>query len=166
MPIEAVNPATGKSIKTYTETTPEQVNALIEQADRAWHDWRRTSFGERTALMRNVAHILRDNCDQYAVLTNEDIRRSGATSLLASAIATADHVNPVRAAPNNVAPPAPCKKPRRVIPLLEWFPPQGQQVLRIGPTGPWWGSLCKDSSVIACSPFNLIPQTVRFCVKY
>jgi succinate-semialdehyde dehydrogenase/glutarate-semialdehyde dehydrogenase len=68
MTIEAVNPATGKSIKTYTETTPEQVNALIDQADRAWRDWRQTSFGDRAALMRNAARILRDNCNQYAVL--------------------------------------------------------------------------------------------------
>jgi succinate-semialdehyde dehydrogenase/glutarate-semialdehyde dehydrogenase len=64
----AVNPATGNSIKTYAETTPEQVNTLIEQADRAWHDWRLTSFGERATLMRGTARILRDNCSQYAVL--------------------------------------------------------------------------------------------------
>ncbi|MFC1547217.1 NAD-dependent succinate-semialdehyde dehydrogenase [Candidatus Neomarinimicrobiota bacterium] len=68
MPIEAINPATGKSIKTYSETTPDQVNALIEQADRAWRDWRLTGFGDRAALMRDTARILRDNCNQYAVL--------------------------------------------------------------------------------------------------
>ena len=68
MSIEAVNPATGKSIKTYTETTPDRVNTLIEQADRAFQGWRQTTFGERAALMRSAARVLRDNCDQYAVL--------------------------------------------------------------------------------------------------
>lgn len=68
MSIEAVNPATGEVIKTYSESTPDQVNTLIEQASRAFQDWRQTGFGKRTALMRNTARVLRDSSSRYAAL--------------------------------------------------------------------------------------------------
>jgi succinate-semialdehyde dehydrogenase/glutarate-semialdehyde dehydrogenase len=68
MSIEAINPATGDPIKTYPETSPDQVNTLIEQAAKAFQDWRRTGFNERASLMRNAARILRDNHNQYAAL--------------------------------------------------------------------------------------------------
>ena len=40
MTISSVNPATGDTIKTYDEMTPEQVAAAIVQAHEAWKAWR------------------------------------------------------------------------------------------------------------------------------
>ena len=44
MPIDAVNPATGETIKTYDEMTPEQAAAVVEAAHDAWKAWRRRRF--------------------------------------------------------------------------------------------------------------------------
>ena len=41
MPLDAVNPATGETIKTYEEMTPHQTAAAIEEAHAAWKAWRK-----------------------------------------------------------------------------------------------------------------------------
>ncbi|HEY3461480.1 MAG TPA: aldehyde dehydrogenase family protein, partial [Casimicrobiaceae bacterium] len=68
MTLEAINPATGETIATYDEATPQQVDAIVASAHDAWQDWRRRPFAERAAPMRRAAEILRRNADEYAVL--------------------------------------------------------------------------------------------------
>ena len=68
MSIVAVNPSTGEVIKEYDEMTPAQVNEALEQANRMYQDWRRTSFAERARLMRKTAQVLRDRKEEFAVL--------------------------------------------------------------------------------------------------
>ncbi len=68
MSIVAVNPSTGEVIKEYDEMTPAQVNEALEQANRMYQDWRRTSFAERAGLMRKTAQVLRDRKEEFAVL--------------------------------------------------------------------------------------------------
>jgi succinate-semialdehyde dehydrogenase/glutarate-semialdehyde dehydrogenase len=64
----AVNPATGETIKTYHEMTPEEVKAEIENANNAHLAWRKTDFAHRASLMKTAAGVLRDNVDDYARL--------------------------------------------------------------------------------------------------
>lgn len=68
MSIEAVNPATGETIRQYEEYTSEEVKGIIEQAHEDFLSWRRTSFAERAKLMKSVAQILRDDKEEYATL--------------------------------------------------------------------------------------------------
>ena len=68
MSIEAVNPATGETIKTYDEMTPEEAATAVELADAAWKSWRQASFSERAAPMRKAAGILRERRQAFAKL--------------------------------------------------------------------------------------------------
>jgi succinate-semialdehyde dehydrogenase/glutarate-semialdehyde dehydrogenase len=73
MPITSVNPATGKTIKTYDEHTPEQAKAIVEQAHDAWCSWRKTSFVERAERMRRAAEVLRERKSEFARLMAEEM---------------------------------------------------------------------------------------------
>jgi succinate-semialdehyde dehydrogenase/glutarate-semialdehyde dehydrogenase len=68
MAIDSVNPATGETVASYDEMTPEQVGEALERAHRAFLDWRRVGFAERAALMRRAAGVLRERADEYARL--------------------------------------------------------------------------------------------------
>ncbi len=72
MTLTAINPATGATIKSYDEPSPEEVLGIIRAADQACRGWRETSFAERAVFMRNAARILRENLNEYAeVITSE-----------------------------------------------------------------------------------------------
>jgi succinate-semialdehyde dehydrogenase/glutarate-semialdehyde dehydrogenase len=68
MPIEAINPATGRLIKTYTAAAGEEAAAIIEAVHEAFLSWRKVSFADRAAAMNNAARLLRENADEYAAL--------------------------------------------------------------------------------------------------
>jgi succinate-semialdehyde dehydrogenase/glutarate-semialdehyde dehydrogenase len=68
MPLDAVNPATGETIKTYDEMTPQQTAAAVEEAYTAWKSWRKTSFSERAVPMKKAAALLRERKDAFAKL--------------------------------------------------------------------------------------------------
>ncbi|WP_428979137.1 NAD-dependent succinate-semialdehyde dehydrogenase [Hansschlegelia plantiphila] len=66
------NPYTGEVLKTFEFSTVEEIKQAIDDADRAFQGWRRTSFAERAAVMRKAADILRRDADKYApILTLE-----------------------------------------------------------------------------------------------
>ncbi len=68
MAIRSMNPATGETIQTYEELTPEEVEEMLERAHEAHLAWRQTSFAERADLMRKAARVLRDGKGDYAEL--------------------------------------------------------------------------------------------------
>jgi succinate-semialdehyde dehydrogenase/glutarate-semialdehyde dehydrogenase len=68
MGITSVNPATGKTIKTYDEMTPETAAAAVAQAHETWQTWRTTSFATRAARMKKAAGILRERKQELAKL--------------------------------------------------------------------------------------------------
>jgi succinate-semialdehyde dehydrogenase / glutarate-semialdehyde dehydrogenase len=73
MSLQSINPATGDSIATYQEMTPPEVAEIVKRADRAFLEWRRTSFAERAAPMRAAAKLLRDNAPDYAGLMADEM---------------------------------------------------------------------------------------------
>jgi len=73
MTMTVVNPATGKTIKTYEELTPAAARDVIAQAHNAFLDWKRTPFAERARLMKRAAHILRERANEYAVLMAQEM---------------------------------------------------------------------------------------------
>ena len=68
MPIESINPYTGRTIRAYEEDSSEAVNNAIASAHRAFKDWRTLSFDARAERMRRAAAILRDEEQAFAEL--------------------------------------------------------------------------------------------------
>jgi succinate-semialdehyde dehydrogenase/glutarate-semialdehyde dehydrogenase len=73
MTITAINPATGDTVKTYEEMTPEEVRHVISQAHETFLDWKLVPFAERARMMQRAAHILRENAKAYGVLMAEEM---------------------------------------------------------------------------------------------
>lgn len=73
MKLEAVNPATGETIKIYQEMTPAQIHDTIEGADETFCGWRKAGFGERAALIKKAVRILLDNKEEYATLMTREM---------------------------------------------------------------------------------------------
>ena len=68
MPLDVVNPATGETLKTSDEMTPQQTAAAIEEAHAAWTSWRKVPFSERARPMKKAAAILRARKEEFANL--------------------------------------------------------------------------------------------------
>ncbi len=68
MPIESVNPTTGASIQTYEEMGADQVDQILDGAERAYQDWRLVHFADRASKFHKVAEILRERVEPYAAL--------------------------------------------------------------------------------------------------
>jgi succinate-semialdehyde dehydrogenase/glutarate-semialdehyde dehydrogenase len=68
MKMTSINPATGETISTYEEMTPEETASAVARAHQTWQSWRTTSFAERTRPMKKAAEILRRRKDELATL--------------------------------------------------------------------------------------------------
>ncbi len=66
--MRSVNPATGETIETYEETSPEEAARILERAHEAFRGWRRRSFAERAEPTRRAAAILRQEKEEHARL--------------------------------------------------------------------------------------------------
>jgi succinate-semialdehyde dehydrogenase/glutarate-semialdehyde dehydrogenase len=73
MPLEAINPATGETIRQYDDMTPAQAAAAIEAAHTAFLGWRETGFAERATHMRRASQLLRDRARDYGKLMAEEM---------------------------------------------------------------------------------------------
>jgi succinate-semialdehyde dehydrogenase/glutarate-semialdehyde dehydrogenase len=72
MPIQTINPATGKIEKTYVEFSKEEIKKSIHAAQEAYLKWKGTDIKERSRLMKNAASVLRSKRDEYAfIITTE-----------------------------------------------------------------------------------------------
>lgn len=65
---ETTNPYTGETLKKFEAATEAEIRQAIGDADAAFQLWRRTSFAERSEVMRSAAAILRRDTDKYAPL--------------------------------------------------------------------------------------------------
>lgn len=68
MSIVAINPATGRIIEEYEETSEKDVRRAIEAAHAAFLAWRTTSFADRRALMHSAGRLLRERAEDYGKL--------------------------------------------------------------------------------------------------
>ena len=66
--IQSVNPATLEVVGSVQTTEPEEVQEVVAEARLAQERWARTSFGERRALLANVAQVLLRRSDDVAKL--------------------------------------------------------------------------------------------------
>src|SRR5262245_21825622 len=73
MTFPVVNPATGERVREYPEAKPREVRAAVESAHAALLRWRRTSFAERAAPMREAAGQRRARAAGSAGLRAEEM---------------------------------------------------------------------------------------------
>lgn len=72
MSLQTINPATNKLIKEYEEYSPEKVLKIVDDCHETYKSWRKTTFAERSALMKKAAENLREKTAEYAaILTRE-----------------------------------------------------------------------------------------------
>jgi succinate-semialdehyde dehydrogenase/glutarate-semialdehyde dehydrogenase len=74
--IQTVNPATNEPGRTYDETSVQEAHAAAAAAHAAFLTWRRTSFAERSAIVRKAGAILRERADELARLMTEEMGKT------------------------------------------------------------------------------------------
>ncbi len=68
MPYISLNPATSKTLKTYTSWDSRHLAEALEQAYNAQRNWSRTTFAERAERMNCVTKLLHERIHEYAAL--------------------------------------------------------------------------------------------------
>ncbi|MHA2111057.1 MAG: NAD-dependent succinate-semialdehyde dehydrogenase [Candidatus Hodarchaeales archaeon] len=66
MTLKVINPYNNELVKEYEEMTPEEVKDILQEVEKEFQKWKRTSFEHRKKLMHKSADILRKNKDEYA----------------------------------------------------------------------------------------------------
>jgi succinate-semialdehyde dehydrogenase/glutarate-semialdehyde dehydrogenase len=74
--LQAVNPATGEAGRSYEEHNLDDARAAAAAAHRAFLDWRRTSFDERSRIIHRAAGILLERKDEFARLMTEEMGKT------------------------------------------------------------------------------------------
>ena len=71
--MESINPSTGTKIKFYENHSESQVDEILVKADTAFKAWRKTSYVERSALMKRVSAKLRERKAELAELMADEM---------------------------------------------------------------------------------------------
>lgn len=85
MAIATINPANGETLKSFEPLSDRELLAKIELADRAWRDYRFSSFAQRAQWMQNAANVLEKNKEHYGTIMTQEMGKT-----LKSAIAEAE----------------------------------------------------------------------------
>ncbi|HEY7014959.1 MAG TPA: NADP-dependent succinic semialdehyde dehydrogenase [Streptosporangiaceae bacterium] len=76
MAIATVNPATGETVKTFTEMSEADVERCLATAAAAHASYRLTGFDDRAAWMRRAAGILDEEQDQIAAMMTTEMGKT------------------------------------------------------------------------------------------
>ncbi|MDX1658218.1 MAG: NAD-dependent succinate-semialdehyde dehydrogenase [Nitriliruptorales bacterium] len=68
MAFQTVNPATGEPGESYDEHDADEIAWRLAKAEETFHDWRETSFDQRSELLARVADLLDERQDELAEL--------------------------------------------------------------------------------------------------
>lgn len=71
--VTTVNPATGEKLAEYPGLDAAALDAALQRTADAQRAWRTTDIASRTALLRNVAKILRDEVEDHARLISVEM---------------------------------------------------------------------------------------------
>jgi len=74
--IQTVNPATGEPGLAYDEHNIDDAREAAAKAHEAFKSWRRTSFAERSAVIRKAGAILRERSDEFARLMTDEMGKT------------------------------------------------------------------------------------------
>ncbi|MET8762507.1 aldehyde dehydrogenase family protein [Lentzea sp. NPDC004782] len=76
MTFDVINPATEKVVRTVAHTSPEETDAAIVRAQRAFESWRNVAPGDRGRLLRKFAELVDAHSEELARL---EVENSGHT---------------------------------------------------------------------------------------
>ncbi|MFQ5775558.1 MAG: gamma-aminobutyraldehyde dehydrogenase [Kiloniellaceae bacterium] len=76
-----LDPATGESIQTVPEATPDQVDRAVQAAEKAFEDWSQTTPAERSALLLKLADRIDANAEAIAALESLNCGKPRAAAL-------------------------------------------------------------------------------------
>jgi succinate-semialdehyde dehydrogenase/glutarate-semialdehyde dehydrogenase len=68
MSFRSVNPVNGNTVHVVDAFTPAQLESVLQEAAVASAAWRHVSIGERSALLRRAAEVLREHAEKYAAV--------------------------------------------------------------------------------------------------
>jgi succinate-semialdehyde dehydrogenase/glutarate-semialdehyde dehydrogenase len=74
--LEAINPATGESVRKVPSETHETLEKKLAASAQAFRSWRDTDFATRGELMRAVARVLREEKPRLASLMTEEMGKT------------------------------------------------------------------------------------------
>jgi succinate-semialdehyde dehydrogenase/glutarate-semialdehyde dehydrogenase len=80
MAIATVNPATGQTVKTFSEFTEAEVERALAQAASTFLTYRNSTFAERSAWMRRAAEILEAEVDPVAEMMTTEMGKTLASA--------------------------------------------------------------------------------------
>jgi succinate-semialdehyde dehydrogenase/glutarate-semialdehyde dehydrogenase len=66
--LDVTNPATGEKIATIKDWSKSEMEGAVEDAEKAWADWRAKTAKERGAVMRKWYSLLMDRQEDLAQL--------------------------------------------------------------------------------------------------
>ena len=58
MPLASINPATGEKLKEFSPFDDAEIENRLSRADKAFRNYRRTTFTERAELLHAVTELL------------------------------------------------------------------------------------------------------------
>ena len=82
MAISSINPATGQTLKIFTELTDEEVDQALARAADTFLTYRRTSFAQRAAWMTASADLLDAEVDRVAEMMTSEMGKTLAAARL------------------------------------------------------------------------------------
>ncbi len=82
MAIASINPATGETVRTYTELSDRELEQKLQLATETFRTYRQTSYSQRAELLRRTADVLDADADRLAGLATLEMGKT-----LASAVA-------------------------------------------------------------------------------
>lgn len=68
MSIKVINPSTGLEMKSYETQNQKQVEGVLEHSNQRFVSWRKSSFENRSDLMKNISRILSESTHPLAEL--------------------------------------------------------------------------------------------------
>jgi succinate-semialdehyde dehydrogenase/glutarate-semialdehyde dehydrogenase len=74
--IQTVNPATGEPGKSYHETSLDDARAAAAAARKAFLEWRRSPFADRSAIIHKAAEVLRERKDEFVRLMTDEMGKT------------------------------------------------------------------------------------------
>ncbi len=66
--MKSVNPATGETLQVYESHSEKGMEKIVNSVDKRWHQWRKTSFYQRSQMMQNLASLLKSKKEELARL--------------------------------------------------------------------------------------------------
>ncbi|MHB1536590.1 MAG: NADP-dependent succinic semialdehyde dehydrogenase [Acidimicrobiales bacterium] len=76
MPIATINPATGKTVRTFEELSDEEIERRLATANATFSSYRRTSFAERAGWMIEAAKILDHDVERVAAMMTTEMGKT------------------------------------------------------------------------------------------